>query len=89
MLALVHALHVLGGLNLALPALGRVRLRVLAHPARRYLVVQVVAQPVLFAGLVLAQAPVRDALPPAAVVLATAVCAVAVVVVLRVLAARR
>jgi hypothetical protein len=88
-LALVHALHVLGGLCLVLPRRGRVQVRALAHPARRWLIVQLIAQPVLAAALFAQQAPLRTILPATAVVVVTAACAVAVVLLLRALAARR
>ncbi|WP_029145092.1 hypothetical protein [Microbacterium luticocti] len=88
-LALAHALHVLGGFGLALPGRGRLQLRALIAPARRWLVVQLVAQPVLAAALLVQHAPVRALLPAWAVVIVTALCAVVIVVLLRLLAARR
>jgi hypothetical protein len=89
MVAVVHLLHVLGGLAIALPAAGTLQRSALILPARRWLVIQVVAQPVLAAALLVQQADLRSLLPAGLVVVVTAAAVVGVVVLLRVLAARR
>jgi hypothetical protein len=46
LLAGIHAIAILGSLTLALPSRGMVQLRVLGHPALRYLIVQIIVQAV-------------------------------------------
>ncbi|WP_337005255.1 MULTISPECIES: hypothetical protein [unclassified Microbacterium] len=55
---LVHAIHVLGALALTIPLASRVALAVLAPSATRFLVVQLIAQPLVFGVWLLAPADV-------------------------------
>jgi len=88
-LALVHALHVLGGLCLALPVRGRLQLGSLWAPARRWLVIELGAQPVLAIAMLAQQAGLRSLLPAGVAVIGVAAGVVMMIVLLRVLAARR
>lgn len=85
----VHLLHVLAGLILVLPARGRLQLRALAAPARRFVLIEVVAQPLLALALWARAADVPLGVGGDAVAIGAAVCAVAIVVLLWVLARRR
>lgn len=87
--AVVHLLHVLGGLALALPVRGWMQVRALWPTARRWLLIEAVAQPLL-AFLLLARAAGAAGLVPAgAVAVGTAVCALVIVLLLRSLTAGR
>lgn len=88
-LAVVHALHVLGGWSLAVPWRGRMHVDVMRRPARRWLTIQVPAQGVLAGLLSLQNLPVHDVVPAGAVVVTASICVVVIVVLLRVLGARR
>ncbi|GAA3769397.1 hypothetical protein GCM10022240_22250 [Microbacterium kribbense] len=88
-LVVVHLLHALGSLTLALPARGVLQLRALARPARRWLLVQVPAQVLLVVGLLAQRMPREGLVPAGLVAVAAAVCAVAIAVLLRALAPRR
>lgn len=87
--AVVHALHVVAGWTLVLPVRGRLRPRVLWPSLRRWLVIQVPAQAAVAGALALQMLPVRPAVPAGAMAVAAAGCAVVIVILLRVLAARR
>jgi hypothetical protein len=89
LLVIAHLLQVIGGLQLALPWNGRLQLRALVSPARRWLMLQVPAQVLLVLALLARGLPLNGALPAGAVAVATAVGIVAMVVLVRVLAARR
>ena len=68
---LVHAIHVLGSLALAIPLSSRVALAVLVPSATRFLVVQLIAQPLVLGVWLLAPADVDHGpawLAPAAAV---------------------
>lgn len=54
-LLLVHAIHVLGALSLAIPLTSRIALRALRPSVLRFAVVQLIAQPVVFGVWLLAQ----------------------------------
>ncbi|WEG10204.1 hypothetical protein PU630_06530 [Microbacterium horticulturae] len=88
-LLVAHLLHVIGGLQLALPWKGRLQLRALAAPARRWLMLQVPAQVLLVLALLARSLPLSGVLPAGAVVVVTAAAIVLMVVLVRVLAARR
>lgn len=88
-LVIVHLLHVIGGLQLALPWTGRLQVRALVSPARRWLTLQVPAQVLLVLALLARGLPLHGMLPAGAVAVATAVGIVAMVVLVRALAARR
>lgn len=85
----VHLLHVLAGLILVLPARGRLQVRALAVPARRWLIIEVVAQPVLALALWARAGHVGGAIAGGAVAVAAALCALAMVIALARLARRR
>lgn len=87
--AVVHALHVLAGWTLVLPARGMLRPRALRSTLRRWIVVDASAQVVLAAALALQRLPLRDAVPVGVSVPAAAACMIVVVVVLRRLRSRR
>lgn len=89
LLAVVHLMHVIGGLQLALPLGGRIRLRALASPARRWLVLQVPAQALLLAALAATRLPLHGLVPAGAVAVAVAVVVLVMVVLVRALAVRR
>lgn len=89
LLAIAHALHVLAGLQLVLPLMGRIRLRALAAPARRWLAVQVPAQALLLLALAATRLPLSGLLPAGVVAVAAALCVVIMVVLVRALTARR
>lgn len=89
LVAVVHLLHVIGGLQLALPPTGRIRLRALAAPARRWLAVQVPAQVGLLLALAATRVPLRGLLPAGVVAVGASVCVVIMVVLVRLLSARR
>jgi len=90
LLLAVHLLHVLGGLALALPALGRLQLRALVGPGRRWLLLQLTAQALLLlAELAATHLPRLVPGPAGAVVIASALCVIAMVILARVLTSRR
>jgi len=89
LLVIVHLMHVIGGLQLGLPLRGRIRLRALAAPARRWLMVQLPAQALLLAALAATRLPLHGLLPAGAVAVAVAVGVVVMVVLVRALAVRR
>ncbi|QAY61549.1 hypothetical protein ET475_17305 [Microbacterium protaetiae] len=89
LLLVVHLLHVIGALSLALPATGRLQLRALVGPARRWLLLQLPAQALLLIVLAAIGLPLGGVVPAGAVAIVAAVCVVAMVVLVRLLAARR
>lgn len=86
---IVHVMHVLGGLSMALPLVGQITLRALIAPARRWLAVQVPAQMLLTLAIVAASAPRSGVVPAGAVAIGSAIAVVVMVVLLRVRMARR
>lgn len=89
LLLIVHLMHVLGALALVLPWSGRIRVRALAAPARRWLVVQLPAQALVTLVVAASGLALRGVFPAGAVVIAAAVCVVVMVVVVAVLVSRR
>ena len=86
--AAVHLLQVLGALTVALPVRGRLQVRALARPARRFLILESAAQSLL--ALVLWVRPgVGGSVAAGAVAIAVAACVVSAVLLVRALARRR
>ncbi|KHK96884.1 hypothetical protein LK09_13625 [Microbacterium mangrovi] len=79
-LAVVHLIHVLGGLAMVVDPRGTMQARVLRRPLLRWLWIQLPAQAVLAAVLLLPRVPVNDG-GGFAVAAALCLCAAAVVVV--------
>jgi hypothetical protein len=80
-LAVVHLLHVIGGMAMVVDPWGRMQVRALRRPLLRWLWIQLPAQAVLAAVLLVPHAPFAGAGGAFAIAAAVCLCAAAVVIV--------